>query len=93
MKEYVKDAAGKEWNIKEMVLKTPVPEQETLHSTERASDYGTIYTSDNMTLTYLRPYLMADDSVYELIRVDTMQGEPVAITVRAPKNKICRCRS
>ena len=86
MKEYVKDAAGKEWRIEDLnITGNPAEEQEyVINAAPAVDDYVTIYTSHNPTLTKLKKLLQDDGSKYSLYRVDTMQGAICGVTVRGP---------
>lgn len=64
-------------------MRTPINEQETTITWYRDDDTAKIYTSDYMMMTRYDKNVSSGD--WELLRVDTCEGDIVAKTYLAPK--------
>lgn len=67
-------------------MRTPISEQETTIAWYRNDDTAKIYTSDYMMMTRYDKNVSSGD--WELLRVDTCEGDIVAKTYIAPKELV-----
>lgn len=67
-------------------MRTPVDEQETTITWYRDEDTATIYTSDYTMMTKYDKNVSSGD--WELLKVDTCEGDVVAKTYSAPKELV-----
>ena len=67
-------------------MRTPINEQETTITWYRDDDTAKIYTSDYMMMTRYDKNVSSGD--WELLRVDTCEGDIVAKTYLAPKELV-----
>lgn len=67
-------------------MRTPISEQETTITWCRDDDTAKIYTSDYMMMTRYDKNVSSGD--WELLRVDTCEGDIVAKTYLAPKELV-----
>ena len=67
-------------------MRTPISEQETTITWYRDDDTAKIYTSDYMMMTRYDKNVSSGD--WELLRVDTCEGDIVSKTYLAPKELV-----